>query len=78
VPADPSSPRSIPPGLTPLRDADPLQVTRKTRTLRTRRWRTVTVYAVTSLPFIQALVVEGQAGDRGDGMLVCYLSHRRC
>jgi hypothetical protein len=62
VPADPSSPRSIPPGLTPLRDADPLQVTRKTRTLRTRRWRTVTVYAVTSLPFIQALVVEGRRG----------------
>ncbi len=31
-----------------------LQVTRKTRTLRTRRWRTVTIYAITSLPFEQA------------------------
>jgi predicted transposase YbfD/YdcC len=31
-----------------------LQVTRKTRTLRTRRWRTMTVYAVTSLGFAQA------------------------
>jgi hypothetical protein len=29
--------------------AQVLQVTRKTRALRTRRWRTMTVYAVTSL-----------------------------
>jgi hypothetical protein len=28
-----------------------LQVTRKTRDLHTNRWRTVTVYAITSLPF---------------------------
>jgi predicted transposase YbfD/YdcC len=34
--------------------AQVLQVTRKTRTLRTRRWRTVTVYAITSLAFEQA------------------------
>jgi predicted transposase YbfD/YdcC len=34
--------------------AQVLQVTRKTRELRTRRWRTVTVYAVTSLTFAQA------------------------
>ena len=34
--------------------AQVLQVTRKTRTLRTRRWRTVTSYAITSLPFEQA------------------------
>ena len=34
--------------------AQVLQVTRKTRTLRTRRWRTVTIYAITSLPFAQA------------------------
>jgi len=31
-----------------------LQVIRKTRTLRTRRWRTMTVYAVTSLGFAKA------------------------
>jgi hypothetical protein len=29
--------------------AQVLQVTRRTRQLRTRRWRTVTVYAITSL-----------------------------
>jgi predicted transposase YbfD/YdcC len=34
--------------------AQVLQVTRKTRELGTRRWRTVTVYAVTSLTFAQA------------------------
>jgi predicted transposase YbfD/YdcC len=34
--------------------AQVLQVTRKTRDLGTRRWRTVTVYAITSLPFAQA------------------------
>jgi predicted transposase YbfD/YdcC len=34
--------------------AQVIQVTRKTRDLRTRRWRTVTVYAVTSLTFAQA------------------------
>jgi predicted transposase YbfD/YdcC len=34
--------------------AQVLQVTRKTRALRTRRWRTMTVYAVTSLDFAQA------------------------
>jgi hypothetical protein len=34
--------------------AQVLQVTRKTRALRTRRWRTMTVYAVTSLGFAQA------------------------
>jgi predicted transposase YbfD/YdcC len=37
--------------------AQVLQVTRKTRNLRTnipRRWRTMTVYAITSLPFEQA------------------------
>jgi predicted transposase YbfD/YdcC len=34
--------------------AQVLQVTRKTRALRTRRWRTMTVYAVTSLAFAQA------------------------
>jgi predicted transposase YbfD/YdcC len=34
--------------------AQVVQVTRRTRELRTRRWRTVTVYAVTSLPFEQA------------------------
>jgi predicted transposase YbfD/YdcC len=34
--------------------AQVLQVTRKTRELGTRRWRTVTVYATTSLPFEQA------------------------
>jgi predicted transposase YbfD/YdcC len=34
--------------------AQVLQVTRKTRPLRTRRWRTVTIYAITSLPFAQA------------------------
>jgi predicted transposase YbfD/YdcC len=33
--------------------AQVLQVTRKTRALRTRRWRTMTVYAVTSLGFAQ-------------------------
>jgi len=31
--------------------AQVLQVTRKTRQLHTNRWRVVTVYAVTSLPF---------------------------
>jgi len=34
--------------------AQVIQVTRKTRELRTRRWRTVTIYAVTSLTFAQA------------------------
>jgi predicted transposase YbfD/YdcC len=34
--------------------AQVIQVTRKTRQLRTRRWRTVTVYAITSLTFAQA------------------------
>jgi predicted transposase YbfD/YdcC len=34
--------------------AQVIQVTRKVRDLRTRRWRTVTVYAVTSLTFAQA------------------------
>jgi predicted transposase YbfD/YdcC len=34
--------------------AQVVQVTRKTRSLRTRRWRTVTVYAITSLAFQQA------------------------
>jgi predicted transposase YbfD/YdcC len=34
--------------------AQVLQVTRKTRDLSTRRWRTVVVYAVTSLTFAQA------------------------
>jgi predicted transposase YbfD/YdcC len=34
--------------------AQVLQVTRKTRQLRTRRWRTVTIYAITSLTFAQA------------------------
>ena len=34
--------------------AQVLQVTRKTRRLRTRRWRTVIVYAITSLAFAQA------------------------
>jgi predicted transposase YbfD/YdcC len=31
-----------------------LQITRKTRDLGTRRWHTVVVYAITSLPFAQA------------------------
>jgi Transposase DDE domain len=34
--------------------AQVLQVTRNTRELRTRRWRTVTVYAITSLTLAQA------------------------
>jgi predicted transposase YbfD/YdcC len=34
--------------------AQVIQVTRKTRKLRTRRWRTVTIYAITSLTFAQA------------------------
>jgi predicted transposase YbfD/YdcC len=34
--------------------AQVLQVTRKTRDLHTRRWRTVTLYAITSLTFAQA------------------------
>jgi Transposase DDE domain len=34
--------------------AQVLQVTRKRRGLHTRRWRTVTAYAITSLPFAQA------------------------
>jgi hypothetical protein len=34
--------------------AQVVQVTRKTRELRTRRWRTLTVYAITSLTFDQA------------------------
>jgi predicted transposase YbfD/YdcC len=34
--------------------AQVIQVTRRTRSLRTRRWRTVTVYAITSLAFQQA------------------------
>jgi predicted transposase YbfD/YdcC len=34
--------------------AQVIQVTRKTRDLRTRRWRTMTVYAITSLTFAQA------------------------
>jgi predicted transposase YbfD/YdcC len=34
--------------------AQVLQVTRKTRALRSRRWRTVTIYAITSLTFEQA------------------------
>ena len=34
--------------------AQVIQVTRKTRQLRTRRWRTVTIYAITSLTFAQA------------------------
>jgi predicted transposase YbfD/YdcC len=36
------------------RTAQVLQVTRKTRNRRTRRWHTTTVYAVTSLAFQQA------------------------
>ena len=31
--------------------AQVIQVTRRTRNLHSRRWRTVTVYAITSLPF---------------------------
>jgi predicted transposase YbfD/YdcC len=34
--------------------AQVIQVTRKTRDLRTRRWHTVVVYAITSLSFAQA------------------------
>jgi predicted transposase YbfD/YdcC len=34
--------------------AQVLQVTRKTREPGTRRWRTVTIYAITSLTFAQA------------------------
>jgi predicted transposase YbfD/YdcC len=34
--------------------AQVIQVTRKTRELRTGRWRTVTIYAITSLTFAQA------------------------
>jgi predicted transposase YbfD/YdcC len=34
--------------------AQVIQVTRKTQELRTRRWRTVTIYAITSLTFEQA------------------------
>ena len=34
--------------------AQVVQVTHKTRELRTRRWRTVTIYAITSLTFAQA------------------------
>jgi len=34
--------------------AQVIQVTRKTRDLRTRRWRTVVVYAITSLTFARA------------------------
>ncbi|HZA86096.1 MAG TPA: ISAs1 family transposase [Acidimicrobiales bacterium] len=34
--------------------AQVIQVTRKTRKLRARRWRTVTIYAITSLAFAQA------------------------
>jgi predicted transposase YbfD/YdcC len=34
--------------------AQVIQVIRKTRELRTRRWRTVTIYAITSLTFAQA------------------------
>jgi hypothetical protein len=34
--------------------AQVLQITRKTRKLHTTRWQTVTVYAITSLPFEQA------------------------
>jgi hypothetical protein len=34
--------------------AQVIQVSRKTRDLRTRRWRTVVVYAITSLAFAQA------------------------
>src|SRR6266545_940700 len=34
--------------------AQVIQVTRKIRQLRTRRWRTVTIYAITSLTFAQA------------------------
>jgi predicted transposase YbfD/YdcC len=34
--------------------AQVLQVTRRTREPGTRRWRTVTIYAITSLPFAQA------------------------
>ena len=34
--------------------AQVLQVTRKTSQLRTRRWRTLTIYAITSLTFEQA------------------------
>jgi predicted transposase YbfD/YdcC len=34
--------------------AQVIQVTRKTRDLRTRRWRTVIIYAITSLTFAQA------------------------
>jgi predicted transposase YbfD/YdcC len=36
------------------RAAQVIQVTRKTRQLRTRRWRTVTIYAITSLTHAQA------------------------
>jgi predicted transposase YbfD/YdcC len=36
------------------RTAQVIQVTRRTRDLRSRRWRTMTVYAVTSLPHAQA------------------------
>jgi hypothetical protein len=34
--------------------AQVLQVTRKRRALHTRRWRTVTIYAITSLTFARA------------------------
>jgi hypothetical protein len=38
--------------------AQVIQVTRKTRQLRIRRWRTVTIYAITSLTFTQASPVR--------------------
>jgi len=37
-----------------LHAAQVVQVTRKTRDLKARRWRTVTIYAITSLTHVQA------------------------
>jgi hypothetical protein len=47
--------------------AQVLQVTRKTRALRTRRWRTITVYAVTSLGFAQARPAASPISSVGTG-----------
>ena len=47
--------------------AQVLQVTRKTRDLRTRRWHTVVVYAITSLSFYQARPPGSPTSSAGTG-----------
>ena len=57
--------------------AQVIQVTRKTRQLRTRRWRTVTIYAITSLTFDQARPARLADDLRGHWAIENGLHHVR-